>query len=404
MRILWVKLGGLWPLTSGGRLLSYHLLAELSRRHAITLATTHGPRDDLAGLAEHLPGCEQIVSVPHVPARRDSARLVSALARSWFSDLPVDLVRWRLARMQREIAWLLARRPFDLCVADVLFAMPNLPPRLELPVVLLAHNVEHVIWRRLARTERRPWRRAVLAMEWRKLRHYEAQACARADLTLTLSDVDRVRLAAQAPQARMSAIPIGVDTGFFTPDGHAERPERIVFTGSMDWYPNEDAARHFVDAILPLVQREAPGARFQVVGRDPSPAVRRLAARSGVEVTGTVPDVRPYLTEAAVCVVPLRIGSGIRLKIFEALAMGKAVVSTPVGAEGLPVVPGTHFLSATAPAEFAASVLALLRDPARRRALGAAGRRLVEERHSWQRVARDVEARCRTLLEMRRCA
>jgi glycosyltransferase involved in cell wall biosynthesis len=289
-------------------------------------------------------------------------------------------------------------------VADVLFAMPNLPPRLPVPVVLLAHNVEHVIWRRLAQTERLPWRRALLAIEWRKMRRYEARACARADLTLALSEVDRALLLAHAPGARISAIPTGVDAAYFAPDGHAERTGQIVFTGSMDWYPNEDAVRHFIDAILPLVRREAPEAGFQVVGRNPSRALRRLATRAGVEITGTVPDVRPYLAEASVCVVPLRIGSGTRLKIFEALAMGKAVVSTPVGAEGLPVVPGTHLLSASAPGEFAGSVVSLLHDPVRRRALGTAGRRLVEERHSWARAARAFEVRCETLLETRACA
>jgi glycosyltransferase involved in cell wall biosynthesis len=399
MRILWVKLGGLWPLTSGGRLLSFHLLEQLAPRHPVTLVTTHGPADDLAGLTERLDMCEQIVSVPHVPVRRSSARLAAALAQSWASPLPLDVLRWRIGRLRREVARLLAGRAFDVCVADVLFAVPNLPARMSVPMVLLAHNVEHVIWRRLAQTEPRAWRRVLLGLEWRKLRRYEAGACARAALTLTVSEVDRTLLAGCAPGARLAAIPTGVDTRYYTPNGIHERPGRIVFTGSMDWYPNEDAVRHFLDAILPPIRREVPHAAFQVVGRNPSRRLRTAAQRAGVEVTGTVPDVRPYLSAASVCVVPLRIGSGTRLKIFEALAMGKAVVSTAVGAEGLPVVPGVHMLSANDPAEFAALVVALLRDPDRRRALGAAGRRLVEERYSWARVAREVETHCSTLCE-----
>jgi sugar transferase (PEP-CTERM/EpsH1 system associated) len=404
MRILWVKLGGLWPLTSGGRLLSFHLLDEIARRHPVTLVTTHGPSDDLAGLTDRLRTCEQIVSVPHAPVRRSSPRLAAALAHSWASPLPLDVLRWRIGRLQREVARLLAGRAFDVCVADVLLAVSNLPARMSVPLVLLAHNVEHVIWRRLAQTEPRAWRRILLALEWRKLRRYEAGACARAALTLTVSEVDRDLLAACAPGARLAAIPTGVDTGYYAPNGIHEQPARIVFTGSMDWYPNEDAVRHFLEAILPLIRRDVPDAAFQVVGRDPSRRLRTAAQRLGVEVTGTVPDVRPYLAAASVCVVPLRIGSGTRLKIFEALAMGKAVVSTAVGAEGLPVVPGVHLLSANDPAEFAAMVVGLLRDPGLRRALGKAGRRLVEERYSWARVAREVETQCARVFEDAQCA
>src|SRR6185503_7113005 len=144
-----------------------------------------------------------------------------------------------------------------------------------------------------------------------------------------------------------------------------------VFTGSMDWYPNEDGILYFADTILPLIRRECPDAQVTVVGRDPSARLRAAASGRGVRLTGTVEDVRPYMSDAAVYVVPLRVGGGTRLKIFEALAMGKPVVSTTVGAEGLPLVPGKHYLRADEPADFARAVVALLRDPARRRRLGA---------------------------------
>jgi len=162
----------------------------------------------------------------------------------------------------------------------------------------------------------------------------------------------------------------------------------------MDWYANEDGIVHFLDAILPAIRGEIPETGLTIVGRNPTPRLRQAAARAGASVTGTVDDVRPFISEAAVYIVPLRIGGGTRLKIFEALAMGKAVVSTRVGAEGLPLAPGVHFLGADDPAEFARAVVSLLRDPGRRKALGLAGRRLVEERFSWPQVAREFEARC----------
>jgi glycosyltransferase involved in cell wall biosynthesis len=155
----------------------------------------------------------------------------------------------------------------------------------------------------------------------------------------------------------------------------------------MDWQPNEDGVLHFIDAILPLVRRARPRAALTVVGRNPGERLRRAAEAAGVRVTGTVEDVRPHLGAAAVMVVPLRVGGGTRLKIFEGLAMGKAVVSTAIGAEGLPLEDGVHFLCADRPEVFAAAVLRLLDDAGLRRRLGAAGRRLVEERYGWPRVA-----------------
>ena len=392
MRILWLKPGGLWPLNTGGRLRSFHTVSELARRHRVVLLTTHGPQEDPEELAARLPNCERVCSLPHRPPKQGSARLLAALARSWLSDMPVDVWKWRVPRLRREAARLVEDGEVDLCVADFLTAVPNVPLEGRVPVVLFEHNVEHVIWKRLAAAERRPLPKLLLELEWRKMRGFEAAACARADLTLAVSEKDRAVLAENAPGAEIRAIPTGVDTSYFTPNGHHESPADLVFTGSMNWYPNEDGVLHFVDETLPLIRREQPAAALTVVGRDPSPRLRQVVAASGGRVTGGVDDIRPFVAEGAVYVVPLRVGGGTRLKIFEALAMGKAVVSTTVGAEGLSLVPGEHLLVADEPAPFAAAVNSLLRDPARRRALGAAGRKLVEQRYGWPQVAREFES------------
>lgn len=400
LRILWVKVGGLWPLNSGGRLRSFHIISELSRHHDVTVLTTHEPYEDEKALARHLPRCAQVTTVPHALAKRGGIGFLWALMRSWLTPMPVSVYKCRNAALAAEVSHALADSHFDLCVADFLYAVPNVELEGSTPVVLFEHNVEYMIWQRTAANSTTPWGRALLALEWRKMRRYEQRACNRADLTIAVSDDDRLLLGKDAPESSIEAIPTGVDLEYFdADDGTLEQPAEIVFTGSMDWHPNEDAMRYFIDDILPLIQREAPEVTLTIVGRNPSRQLRDAAkAATGVAVTGTVDDVRPYIRRGSVYVVPLRIGGGTRLKIFEALAMGKAVISTTIGAEGLPLEEGVHILRADEPAAFAEKVLDLLRDQAKRRALGTAGRRLMEQEYSWSRVAQDFERHCRQLV------
>ncbi|HXD17199.1 MAG TPA: glycosyltransferase family 4 protein [Vicinamibacterales bacterium] len=393
MRILWVKMGGLWPATTGGRVRSLNTISELARGHQVTVITTHGQGDDPDGLQQQLAHCERVVSVPYAVPKRGSASFGAAVARSWFSHYPVDLWKWRVRAVRREVEQALASGDVDLCVADFLFAAANVP-RGDVPVLLFEHNVEYLIWQRLANLETTSWKRALFEMEWRKVRACEAEACRNASLTIAVSDDDRDRLAEMSAGSRVVSIPTGVNTQYFTPRPDAEVPAHLVFSGSMDWHPNEDAVCYFVDTILPRVRAEFPSASFTIIGRNPGARVRELATQPGVHVTGTVDDVRPSIAQGSVYVVPLRAGSGTRIKIFEALAMGKAVVSTTVGAEGLALESGRHFLAADTPHDFAHAVIRLLRDPARRQALGDAGRALVEANYSWTTVARQFEARC----------
>lgn len=393
VRILWVKVGGLWPLTAGGRIRSFHTISELARRHRVTILTTHGPGEDPDALAARLPHCEGVTSYPYTAAKRGGARFIAAVARSWPSSLPVDLWKWRVPALRHAVGELLATGDFDLCVADFLFAVPNLPRISPVPVVLFEHNVEHLIWKRLARTAP-PWQRPLVEIEWRKMRRYERRACTKASLTIAVSEPDRALLATIAPEATVRATPTGVDTAYFATSEAPELDERLVFTGAMDWFPNEDAILYLIDRILPLIRDEIPQSSLTIVGRNPSARIRTAAAGAGVEVTGTVDDVRPYVAEAAVVVIPMRVGGGTRLKIFEALAMSKAVVSTSVGAEGLPLTPEEHYLLADDPGDFARAVVSLMRDPSRRVSLGAAGHALVSQRYSWTQAAAEFEACC----------
>ena len=402
MRILWVKIGGLWPANSGGRLRSYHIIAELSQQHEVTVVTTCRPDEDPAVLPPHLPHCEKVISVVHNAPKHGSTAFIAALAQSWLSPLPVDLYKYRVNEMRRIVTKLLRDGDYDLCVADFLTGLPNVPlhfsplPGGPVPVVLFTHNVEHMIWKRLCENERNPLKRLLLAIEWRKMRRYERRACQLADVTLTVSETDKELFRLLSPACNIHAIPTGVDINYFAPaPPGTEKELELVFSGSMDWFPNEDAMFWFMEDILPLVQKEVPNVRLTIVGRNPSAKLQRMGLDRGVNVTGTVDDVRPSVQHASVYIVPLRIGGGTRLKIFEALAMGKAIVSTTVGAEGLPLEDGKHLVLADTAETFASQVVALVNNPGKRARLGRAGRELVQARYSWSRVAGEFEELCR---------
>lgn len=396
MRILWVKLGGLWPLDSGGRLRSFNLLRELSREHDVTVVTTREPRAPEGILHKELPDCRKIIEVSHRLVKHTDARFKFLLAKSWLSGRPVDIERSRVPALATEVEACLDTGGFDLCIADFLCALPNVPLNGPTPVLLFEHNVEYMIWKRLARTSKSWPRRLVLEGEWRRLRRFERLSCARVARTVAVSETDRDLLRSLSPEASVFAVPTGVDIQYFAPRPKVRERREVVFVGSMDWYPNEDAMRWFIEAVLPELRRRVPDVLVTVVGRNPSTAFSRDAQVHGVHVTGTVADVRDYVARAAVCIVPLRIGGGTRLKIFEGMAMGKATVTTTIGAEGLPLLDGRDAVFADQADDFAKGVADLLLDPGRRRELGEAGRERVASCYAWPRVAREFALLCQS--------
>jgi sugar transferase (PEP-CTERM/EpsH1 system associated) len=396
MRILWLKSDLLVPLDKGGRLRTWHLLRHLAARHEISylaFAESDTPASALRSMEEV---ADVVETVTRDDAPKGSWRFVADATMHLADPLPYAVGKYRSRDYAQRVRRLLAERSFDVVVCDFLCPIVNLPRRLPCPTVLFTHNVESEIWRRHAETRTNPLMRVLYRQQYRRMLRFERRSVARFDRVLAVSDADRDTFARLFPGAihrRVHVIPTGVDASFFTPSGLPSRPDdrSIVFTGSMDWLPNEDAMLFFCREVLPLVRAAEPGATLSIVGRAPTPAVQRLAAEHGVHVTGRVDDVRPYLEDATVFAVPLRIGGGTRLKIFEAMAMGKAVVSTTVGAEGLDVEPGVHVMLADDPQSFADAVVALFRDVERRRQLEQAGRALVIERYDWSAVAVALE-------------
>jgi sugar transferase (PEP-CTERM/EpsH1 system associated) len=400
MEILWLKTELLHPLDKGGKIRTYQMLRELNREHTITYLTLDedGDIDAVAGAEQY---CDSLVRVPFRSARKGTARFYGELARSIVSPLPYAVWKYRSPAMRRRIAELAHERSADLVVCDFLAPAVNVPDGLPLPIVLFQHNVEAMIWKRHASLASSPVRRAFMRLQWRRMQSFERAQCRRFDHVVTVSVDDSDTIQSQYEVERVSDIPTGVDTDYFRPSGTL-RPDvgALVFTGSMDWMPNQDAMGWFCEEVLPSIRAECSPATLTIVGRNPSAGVVALAQRhEGVTVAGTVPDVRPYLERAAVYVVPLRVGGGTRLKIFEAMAMERAIVTTSIGAEGLPVHDGEHLLIADSPPAFAAAVARLLADPGYAATLGRRAAALVRAHHGWRGAAAKFADICRDVVE-----
>jgi sugar transferase (PEP-CTERM/EpsH1 system associated) len=400
MKVLWLKAGLLLPLDTGGKLRTWHLMRHLARRHAITYLSFEDPSRTEADLRGMREVCERLITVPRDDARKGTWRFYAGAARYVVDPIPYAVAKYRSAAFRRTLADLLVRERFDVVVCDFLPPIVNFPAFAQTragrpPTILFTHNVEAEIWRRHAETAANPASRALLAQQWRRMLRFEGAAIGRFDLVLAVSDADGQTFERLYPGALATPVHVvqtGVDTTYFAPVAAPPDRAHLVFTGSMDWLPNVDGMTYFCREILPRIRCAEPDATLSIVGRSPTPAVKRLAETSGVEVTGRVDDVRPHVARGAVYVVPLRIGGGTRLKIFEAMSMAKAVVSTTVGAEGLPVTPGRDIAIADDPEHFAQAVVRMIRDDRARGAVETAARQLVVERYDWSAVTADFES------------
>jgi sugar transferase (PEP-CTERM/EpsH1 system associated) len=394
MRILWLKTDLLLPLDKGGKLRTWHLMRHLAKRHEITYLAFADPKDD----PRHVEGMGEVArfveTVPRVEVQKASARFFARVAWHLADPLPYAVGQYRSRAYRERAKQLLATRQFDLVVSDFLPPLVNLPDTLPCPSVLFTHNVESEIWRRHAENAKGALKRSLYRTQYRRMLRFEGQALRRFDGLLAVSEADRETFARLYPGIDLNGIHVvrtGVDTEYFSPAPSPSDSVELVFTGSMDWLPNEDGMLWFCQDILPLVKRDVPTVTLSIVGRAPTPAIKKLAEHAGVRVTGRVDDVRPYMSNAAVFIVPLRIGGGTRLKIFEAMAMAKAVVSTTVGAEGLPVTHDRDILLADDPGSFARAVVRLLREVQERRQLETAARSHVARNFDWSAVARDLD-------------
>jgi glycosyltransferase involved in cell wall biosynthesis len=367
--------------TTGANMRNLALLRALCQISAVSLLII---ADDVAretSLAEAVrPLAPTLEVVPTTPARLKRIYQLAGVLLNRPSMVWLNSSAAAAAALDR----LLANGAFDIVFFEGV-AVTGHAPRGGPALVIDEHNLEWELLERSAGQATSPLRRLQNARESRTLRRYELDTLGRADLVVVTSERERDALAELLPGRRVCVVPNGVDIERFTPaDPQEEIAGRVVFTGTMDYHPNEQAARYFAEQCWPLVRAARPDASWAIVGANPPPSVWRLADdTAGITVTGSVPDTRAYIAQAQVTIAPLLVGGGTRLKILEALAMGKAMVATSLGAEGLRLTPDEHLLIADEPAAFAQAVVRALGDADLRARLGAAGCEAVVQQYSW---------------------
>ncbi len=454
MKILFLSPTVPFPLTDGGRIRVFNLLKQIAQKSDVTLLALETQPTDTEGIVQ----LQQLDVQAHLVPNASTLPRVSfgTLVTAFLKRQPLTVARYNLPAYRQKFRELVATETFDL-VHYEMFHTAQFHTETRLPGVLSQQNVDSAIWRRLCSETVNPFYKYAFWTQQRAFQRYERVMTPKFDMVTCTSDIDaavfqqhcaeyrrrhtplkdntpakhgQIQLKDNTPAKHgqiplkdntpakqgqiqlgcplIEIIPNGVDVTHYQPNFAREAPAHLIYIGSMDWYPNEDAVSFFADEVLPKIHERikaitpalrghlpTPEVKFSIVGGNPSRRVQKLADRQGIVVTGRVADIKPYFEEATVFVVPLRIGSGTRLKILEALAMGKAIVSTSVGAEGLALRNGEEIFIADEPTAFADAVTRLLTDALLRRRIGENGRARVERDYDW----RSIGAKLHTLYE-----
>lgn len=361
------------------------MLRELRKDHHITYLTlddgTAAP--NAVELAQEY--AHEVIAIPHKVTEKFGAAFYVELAGNMFSSLPYFMAKYRSEGMRKAITDIVSAGKIDLVVCDFLMPSINVPSGLNVPTVLFQHNVETMIWKRHYEVAVNPLKKAYMKRQWLRTKAYELDVCSKHDSVVAVSADDAEMFEREYGSKYVAEVPTGVDLEFFSrTEPKAKAGKHLVFTGSMDWLPNDDAISWFVKDIFPLVKNSIPDVELTVVGRSPSASLKEIAAAdTQINVTGRVDDVRTYMEAADIFIVPIRIGGGTRLKIYEAMAMQMPIVSTTIGAEGLPLVDGKEIVLRDSESEVAKAIVDLLNDPERAAEIGANAYHRVHQDFGW---------------------
>lgn len=382
-----------YPATSGKRIRTLNLTLRLAKEHRLTyVCHRNADAEEANQAAEYFrtQGITPLVVERAVPPRRGLA-FYGRLAANLFSSLPYSVASHTSPALIQALRELEQRERVDLWQCEWTPYAQALRWGTKAPRLVMAHNVESVIWQRYRETERNPLKRWYIAEQHRKFARFEREALGEMEQIVAVSAVDAQRLREDFGLRRVEVVENGVDTSWFQPVSVPRDPTRLLFLGSLDWRPNLDGVAQFLQEVLPGLRERCPQVQLDVVGRNPPDWLRRLAASTpGLNLHADVPDVRPFLAQAGMLVVPLRIGGGSRLKILEALACGTPVLSTRIGAEGLELTPREHFEQVETIADLGSVIPRLLATPEQFQATGQAGLLRVRQRYDWDHLAEQL--------------
>jgi glycosyltransferase involved in cell wall biosynthesis len=383
-----------YPATSGKRLRTLNLMLQVAKQHRITyIGRCAGDSEEAraapAFLREH--GISAVL-VHHPVPQKSGVAFYGRLFANLFSSQPYSVTSHHCEQMREAVSSVASLGPVDVWQFEWAPYQATVDATLRGARVVIAHNVDTLIWQRYYENESNVLKKAFLKTQWQKFRRFEEQAFRQATRVVAVSEDDARIIRAQFGQPNVDVVDNGIDRAFFENVRGERDPSRILFLGALDWRPNLDAVALLLDKIFPRVRELEPSAKLAIVGRHP-PAnlVERARQTVGVELLADVPDVRPYLGTSGVMAVPLRIGGGSRLKILEALACGLPVVSTKVGAEGLLLTPGVDYVQADEEA-MADALVRAVRNPGEMQAMAQHGQRIVLETYDWGVLAKKLEA------------
>ncbi len=389
MRVLWISHFVPYPPAGGNLQRSYHLIRSLAAEAEIDLVTFHR-RASLAG--RDLEGARNELSkicrrVEIFPIRNERSRFAfgAGLARNLFQRDPYTAAELGSVPFRECLEARLRETRYDAVHFDTIDLARYRLFAGDLPTAMNHHNVESLLFRRRAPYERNRLAGLYLSLQAAKLERYERRWYGRFTTNLFVSETDRLGALDGAPRFDSHVVPNGVDTDYYRP-GAESGAKNIVWVGGLGWFPNRDAVHYLLGDIWPRIRERLPDTRLDLIGSAPPGLLPPGASAPGVTVHGFVDDLRPLVTAASVFVVPIRVGGGTRLKILDAMAMGKAIVTTSIGCEGIDPADGEEMVLADSTERFVEQVCALLEDVDRRRALGAAARSSAERRFSWEKA------------------
>ena len=387
MRILTLISKFPWPLTDGAVIRDFNLLRETAKRHDVFLLCFLFKPSDREQFDALRPYCQKIIGLDLV--RTKGRTLINATQSLVTSDPFILREYWR-PEMARALEKFVDEEHIDVIHSHFLHMSQYVGHKRGAALVHDAHNLEHVLWERMARTTGNPLKKAFIQTQYGKLVRKQQDVARASEKCVVLSDEDRAEYRRICPGADVTTVPNGADVEYWTPRDNISEPGSILYFGNLSWPPQADAAIYFHDKILPLIRRQVPDAKFYIVGQNPPESLKALAS-DRVIVTGFVPDMRDYIARATVVVMPLRAGAGTKHRVFQALCMKKPVVCTAVAAEGIALTHGETALLADEPETFASATVSLLQDAALRQRLGERGRQLVLDRYDWRAIYERLE-------------